>query len=88
MLPTLTTKQAMALAIAAPGTVAIREDSGVTLKALVSTDDRYRSGIVMLEIDPEGHVTYHLTDCRQFTEPFSVLLAQHREAEAERIAGI
>lgn len=84
---TISTRQARALSIVAPGTVAIRDDSTPSLlRVLVSTDDRIRSGIVMLDIDAIGNVRYHLTDCRKFFEPFSEIVMRHRAAEEERVA--
>jgi hypothetical protein len=86
---TINTRQARAMAICAPGTLAIREDSGPnSLILVVSTDDRMRSGVCRIDIDGAGNVTYHLTNCSEVRESYLDLIVRDNEARLEMIAGV
>lgn len=86
---TINPRQARALSIVAPGTVAIREDSTASLlRFIVSTDDRLRSGVALIDIDRGGNVTNHLTNCSEVRESYLDLIVRDNEARLEMIAGV
>jgi hypothetical protein len=86
---TINTRQARAMAICAPGTLAIRQDSSASKLVLItSTADCHRSGISSIEIDRGGNVTYLLMNGSEVRESYLELIVRDNEARLEMIAGV
>lgn len=89
---TINVRQARAMSIIAPGTLAIREDSSPSnLILLPATDDIIRTGCWRYDIDGHGNVTYFFVAATKrisHRDSYLDLIASDNEARLELIDGV